>query len=182
VGPRVSLRRYYLRRLTRLEPPYLLALTLFFVLASAASLSGAAPMPVGKRSARSSHRLQGSYREPAGDGSARAGFRTDFEPSAQRGQAVGHALQAGPIAPSPRVEPHAIVGDLEGEVLAVPAKTDPGGGGVRALGHPVFERRSYPIMRDNVMLTLSAPKNCQTASPVTPSYRRVPPTIGTMCD
>ena len=31
-GPEVSLRRYYLRRLTRLEPPYLLALTGFMVL------------------------------------------------------------------------------------------------------------------------------------------------------
>jgi peptidoglycan/LPS O-acetylase OafA/YrhL len=33
-GRRVSLRRYYLRRLTRLEPPYIVALTGFFLLAS----------------------------------------------------------------------------------------------------------------------------------------------------
>jgi peptidoglycan/LPS O-acetylase OafA/YrhL len=32
VGPKVSLRKYFLRRLTRLEPPYIVALLLFFVL------------------------------------------------------------------------------------------------------------------------------------------------------
>jgi len=31
-GPRVSLKRYFLRRVTRLEPPYLIAMILFFVL------------------------------------------------------------------------------------------------------------------------------------------------------
>jgi len=31
-GPRVSLKKYYLRRLTRLEPPYLAALTIAFIL------------------------------------------------------------------------------------------------------------------------------------------------------
>jgi peptidoglycan/LPS O-acetylase OafA/YrhL len=34
-GPSVSLRRYYLRRLTRLEPPYLVSLTLFLFLVPA---------------------------------------------------------------------------------------------------------------------------------------------------
>jgi peptidoglycan/LPS O-acetylase OafA/YrhL len=37
-GPRVSLRAYFLRRLTRLEPPYIIAMTAFFlILASRAS-------------------------------------------------------------------------------------------------------------------------------------------------
>jgi len=39
-GRRVSLRRYYLRRLTRLEPPYIVALTGFFFLASTTDVWG----------------------------------------------------------------------------------------------------------------------------------------------
>jgi peptidoglycan/LPS O-acetylase OafA/YrhL len=45
-GRPVSLRRYFLRRLTRIEPPYLVALTLFFLIAATTTWWGTGAGPV----------------------------------------------------------------------------------------------------------------------------------------